>query len=72
MANWDQQQQQDEDRANYRDRVKNAAVNINNQAQAFQNNFDAIRAGASAENQVVMDAVHAQLVAVLKTTLGIV
>lgn len=71
MANWDEEQDAEEARSIYRDRVKNAGTNLLSQAQAFQNNFDAIRGTASAENQALMDIKHTQIVNGLKTALGI-
>lgn len=71
MADWDEEQAADEARSNYEQRVKRAGVNLLNAAQAFQNDFDAIRASATAENQTLMDTKHTQLVNGLKTALGI-
>lgn len=72
MANWDEEQDLDDARQKYRDRVKDRGVTLLNAAQAFQNDFDAIRTTASAENQTLMDTKHTQLVNGLKTALGIV
>ena len=73
MANWDEEQDLEDARSIYRDRVKVAGAHLINQAKAFQNNFDAIRndPSLSAENQTLMDAKHTQLVSGLKTALGI-
>lgn len=72
MANWDEEQALEDARSIYTQRVKNAGANLVNKAQAFQNDFVAVRATASAENQALMDTKHANLVNSLKTALGIV
>lgn len=71
MANWNEEQASEDARSIYRDRIRNAGITLKNQAQAFQTNFDSVRAGASAENQAMLDTLHATLVSQLKTALNI-
>lgn len=72
MANWDEEQDAVNARSLYETQIKRAGQNLVKAAQAFQNDFDAIRAAASPENQTLMDVKHTQLVNGLKTALGIV
>ena len=70
MTNFNTQEQDENNFSQYK-QLKQQAASLGSQVNAWQGTFDSLRANVSAENQVILDAKHAQFVNQLKATLGL-